>query len=107
VKSGENRGKIVVGFDRERKQPGAGNVTSNLVYSPDGKWLVTGNGGVGDDSPGEVVVWDVAGTKKHVGLKGHPAAVRQVAFTPDGRRLVSASADGTILVWDFADAVKK
>jgi WD40 repeat protein/serine/threonine protein kinase len=35
-------------------------------------------------------------------LKGHTGQVFSVAFDPDGSRLASASADGTIKVWDVA-----
>ncbi len=34
-------------------------------------------------------------------LKGHKAGVTWVLFTPDGKKLVSASHDGTIRVWDW------
>jgi WD40 repeat protein/serine/threonine protein kinase len=35
-------------------------------------------------------------------LKGHRGWVRSVAFNPDGQRVASASADGTIKIWESA-----
>ncbi|MBN2146646.1 MAG: hypothetical protein JW726_04620 [Anaerolineales bacterium] len=41
-----------------------------------------------------------------VSLIEHEAAVRVVAFSPDGRRVVSGSADGEMRVWDAANGVE-
>jgi WD40 repeat protein len=76
-------------------------------FSPGGKWRVTGNGDLTDHAqPGEVTVWDVAGRKKHAGLKGHAGQVRALAFLPGGTKLVSASADGTVILWESEKLVK-
>src|SRR5262249_32375054 len=47
-------------------------------------------------------LWDAA-TGKGVGmLKGHRSRITTAAFSPDGRRLVTASWDQTARVWDVA-----
>jgi serine/threonine protein kinase/WD40 repeat protein len=63
--------------------------------SADGKWILTG----GRDNM--LRLWDAAsGTQLHK-LMGHTDAVLAVAFLPDGRRALSAGADGTFRTWQL------
>ena len=37
-----------------------------------------------------------------VAMQGHTMAVKSIAFSPDGRQLVTGSDDGTMRIWDLA-----
>jgi WD40 repeat protein len=49
-----------------------------------------------------VHLWDLTTGQKLAALAGHRSPVNALAFSRDGRRLVSGSSDTTALVWDIA-----
>jgi WD40 repeat protein len=80
------------------------------AFSQDGRWLAAGTSG-NSLSPATVEIWDLANGREVYKLAGHDGPVLSVAFTPDGRRLISASqlgvtngggSHGTIKVWNLA-----
>jgi WD40 repeat protein len=96
---------------------------SCVAYSPDGTRIVSGSSGdrimsVGTEevrtravigSPDNTLkVWDAATGRKMLTLTGHSSGVTSVAWSPDGKRIVSgsgwfvASNSGEIKVWDAA-----
>lgn len=54
-------------------------------------------------SDGVLVVFDVLGSRRRV-LLGHTDLIRHVAYSPDGKRLVSASLDRSLRLWDLDGA---
>jgi len=76
-----------------------------LAFSPDGSRFATGTLSTTDDAKNCVYtdtgirVWETATGKLLERLDGAPARVNALAFSPDGRRLVTGHFDGTALVW--------
>jgi WD40 repeat protein len=78
----------------------------NAAWSPDGDRIATaGTDGLvhvwlltdGSSSPGDAALGEILFT-----LSGHSDEVRGVAWSPDGERLATSSADGTVRLWDAA-----
>jgi WD40 repeat protein len=46
-----------------------------------------------------VKVWDAEKGQELLTLKGHTGLLRSVCFSPDGKRIASASKDQTVKVW--------
>src|SRR5262249_7711414 len=67
----------------------------SLAFTPDGKRLACGHR---DGLP--VIVWDAATGKELLSLRGHPEAVRYVAFSSDGKYIVTGGTDGVLKVWE-------
>jgi WD40 repeat protein/serine/threonine protein kinase len=68
---------------------------------PEGRWIAS----AGEDST--VKVWDSRTGTLLRNFRGHTGLVTWVAFTPDGSRLLSASRDGTVRVWDLSHLERK
>lgn len=76
-------------------------LASVVALSVDGKRLATT--GVSSDRPA-IVVFDLETKKVSHTLLGHEGPIRSLAFSPDGLRLVSGSADKSARLWDLADS---
>ncbi len=71
-----------------------GIALENMAISPDGKHIA-----VGGTTSGNILIYTTQGQLKHT-LSGHNDAVRAVAFSTDGRKLMTAGQDYAFRVWD-------
>jgi WD40 repeat protein len=75
----------------------------SVAFSPDGKYLVSGEGGTTGVAGGQVVLWDVAQDYKLEVLFEGSSWVNQLVFSPDGKSLAAAFSDQSVMVWSVAD----
>ncbi|EJD44393.1 WD40 repeat-like protein [Auricularia subglabra TFB-10046 SS5] len=99
--SGGSLDETVRILDLPSRRPERNHFNSDLItavsYSPDGTRLAC----VTDDS---FLVWNVSTSAPAANplILGGCARVTRVAFSPNGKYIGSASADGTVWVWDIA-----
>src|SRR5262249_13061434 len=67
-------------------------VILTLAATPDGRSIAT--------AANRVCFWDARTMKQLPHTGGHARGIYRIAFSPDGARLVTASADQTARVWD-------
>ncbi|HEX6131314.1 MAG TPA: AAA family ATPase, partial [Actinomycetota bacterium] len=75
----------------------AGNDVLDVDWSPDGRWIATGDRG------GIVRIWDARSFEGRRRLFGHTDEVTTVDWSPDSSRIVTGGADGFAKVWRIRD----
>jgi WD40 repeat protein/DNA-binding SARP family transcriptional activator/energy-coupling factor transporter ATP-binding protein EcfA2 len=80
--------------------------TAAIAVSPDGSRLVTAGSTAGAQSAGsppastEAFVWDTKNGKRLLSLVGARSPIHDIAYSPDGSRIVTGDDDGTAVVWE-------
>lgn len=83
-----------------RELSGHQSPVRQVVFSPDGKNIISGSGDVSDKKDNTVRVWEVASGRELLKLTGHNSIVTGVAATPDGKTIASIDFEGTVKVWE-------
>jgi WD40 repeat protein len=86
-----------------------GYVTS-VAFSPDGKNILTVCSAISFNMPGSqdniACLWDLKGNILQV-FKGHEDRINSVAFSPDGKSVLTGSWDKTARLWEIKKTHKK
>lgn len=106
-----NNDNTLTVWDVESTEPTTFAVTEHrnevlrIAFNPDGTMIVTAGcfeiDKMGFCTSGEIRRWDTA-TGKPIGgaMVGHTGAIFRLAFSPDGKTLVSGGEDGSVVWWN-------
>lgn len=106
--SGGGDGKVIF-WNATNQQPFArvlgthGDPVIAIAFSPDGRQLASAGGSPsGQDVDDSIRLWDTATGAETRVLLGQRRYITDLKYSPDGKRLASASGDQTIMLWNPA-----
>ena len=70
-----------------------GQGVRRIAWFPDGERLALGQ------HPGRVGIWSLKTAGMKTAFGGHEKVIYAVAVSPDGNAVISAAADGAVMVW--------
>ena len=75
-----------------------------VVYSPDGRWMASGNSYTGTDYGSELMVWDASTGERRMLVTIHRSLINKLRFSPDGQQILAAMNDS--LDWNAAGSIR-
>jgi WD40 repeat protein len=76
---------------------------SSVAFAPDSRTLIEGTGDWEDNAS----IWDVESGKRLHTLHGHAKVVLAVAYSPDGKHVITGGQDGTARIWNVATGAQE
>lgn len=74
--------------------------TDCACFSPDGNMLA-----VASCTNKNIYIWDIGNEEIKLEMKGHTSSIRSINYSIDGKKIVTASYDGSIRIWSTETGV--